>query len=499
MPHAPRTILGRNQWWNSTFTTELHPLRLERPRTLADLERVVNEARSLGLRVRAVGRGHSSSDAPFTEDVLVDTAHLDRVTAYAAARVPGPYVEVEAGVRVRDLNSALDGMGLSIRAMGGYDGQSVVGAILTGTHGSSMDYGALSRMVRSLVLVVADGPEAHGLRIEPSAGFSDPARLPADGPVLLLDDAAFHSAVVSMGALGLVHSMVLEAEPTYFLKEVRRVSDWTTTKHELRNGLLDRHSGVFVQINPYEEHGRETTLVMTHERVAAIDRVRRLRQDVLFGIGWLNNAIRNPLLLLAGHFRFTYWLLVGRLNRRPDRIGRLLRSAIRGQQDKGYTQTAHRVLFQGAAHLKLRAYDTENALPLETPPGGTHYLDVVDGLLDMLRALHAQYGFHLSSPVGLRFVRRSAHWLTPEHERDVCYVDAPVLRDAYGNSNCVGRVQQYLKKHGAIPHWGKRNEVFEHAYIRRCYPRFDAWVQQRDRFDPERRFANAFTERLLGP
>ncbi|MBK6628896.1 MAG: hypothetical protein IPG35_15110 [Flavobacteriales bacterium] len=64
MPHAPRPIRGRDQWWNSTYTTELHPLRLERPRTLADLERVVNEARALGLRVRAVGRATAAAMRP---------------------------------------------------------------------------------------------------------------------------------------------------------------------------------------------------------------------------------------------------------------------------------------------------------------------------------------------------------------------------------------------------------------------------------------------------
>lgn len=57
------------------------------------------------------------------------------------------------------------------------------------------------------------------------------------------------------------------------------------------------------------------------------------------------------------------------------------------------------------------------------------------------------------------------------------------------------RIEELLMGFGARPHWGK---LFHVADIRDLFPRFDEFVALRDRLDPDRKFANAFTERLLG-
>ena len=51
---------------------------------------------------------------------------------------------------------------------------------------------------------------------------------------------------------------------------------------------------------------------------------------------------------------------------------------------------------------------------------------------------------------------------------------------------------------GGRPHWGKRHFQTA-ATLRPRYPDWDRFQAVRARLDPEGRFANAWTERVLGP
>jgi FAD/FMN-containing dehydrogenase len=50
---------------------------------------------------------------------------------------------------------------------------------------------------------------------------------------------------------------------------------------------------------------------------------------------------------------------------------------------------------------------------------------------------------------------------------------------------------------GGRPHWGKLHTRTA-EYLRPAYPAFDEVVALRDKLDPERRFGNAYLERVLG-
>ena len=69
------------------------------------------------------------------------------------------------------MNAYLDGRGLALSNMGGYDHQTIAGVISTSTHGSGITFGPLNDFVRSLDIVAAGGVV---YRIEPSDGPTDP-------------------------------------------------------------------------------------------------------------------------------------------------------------------------------------------------------------------------------------------------------------------------------------------------------------------------------------
>jgi L-gulonolactone oxidase len=59
-------------------------------------------------------------------------------------------------------------------------------------------------------------------------------------------------------------------------------------------------------------------------------------------------------------------------------------------------------------------------------------------------------------------------------------------------------VEQIFYELGGRPHWGKRHFQTEQT-LRSRYPEWDAFQAIRARLDPDGRFANAWTDRVLGP
>jgi L-gulonolactone oxidase len=59
-------------------------------------------------------------------------------------------------------------------------------------------------------------------------------------------------------------------------------------------------------------------------------------------------------------------------------------------------------------------------------------------------------------------------------------------------------VEEIMDSYGGRPHWGKRHFQDAESLAPR-YRRFNDFLALRDRLDPERRFGNAYTERVLGP
>jgi L-gulonolactone oxidase len=55
-----------------------------------------------------------------------------------------------------------------------------------------------------------------------------------------------------------------------------------------------------------------------------------------------------------------------------------------------------------------------------------------------------------------------------------------------------------MDDYGGRPHWGKRHFQTA-ATLAPRYPAWDEFQQARDSLDPQRVFANEYTDRVLGP
>jgi FAD/FMN-containing dehydrogenase len=226
--HNSRDVGGRVQRFYTPMNAWLDAPTPAPPRDwepgLAGLQRIVHEAEAAGTRVRAVGSAWSLSNAAFVPDFLVDTAQLSTAFAGFGERMVDPafhdrrqrLVFAQCGVQIKTLNRSLEQQGLALPTSGASNGQTIVGAMSTGTHGSAHAVGAIPDYMLGLH-VVAEGGKSYWIE-----RASRPAMSPAFadwlGAELLRDDDLFLAAVVGFGSFGLIHAVVFEAAPLYLLE-----------------------------------------------------------------------------------------------------------------------------------------------------------------------------------------------------------------------------------------------------------------------------------------
>src|SRR4051794_36206006 len=185
------------RWTNWAGDQHCAPAAYEEPRSEAELVEAVGRAAAAGRELRVAGSGHSFTDAACTDGHMVSLRRMERVVD---ADTASGLVEVEGGIRLRELGVALAERGLAMENLGDVDAQSLAGALATGTHGTGARLRNLSAQVAALRLVTADGSVL---------------RCSADE-----DGEAFRAARIGLGALGVVSTVTLRCVPLYTLRRV---------------------------------------------------------------------------------------------------------------------------------------------------------------------------------------------------------------------------------------------------------------------------------------
>lgn len=175
--------------WAGNF--EYQAARIHRPSTVAEVQAIVRGAE----RVKAIGTRHCFNRIADTTGDLVslegfgDISPVDRETMT---------VTIGAGVNYGTLAPRLHTEGFALANLASLPHISVVGAAMTGTHGSGVANQCLSAAVCGLEFVNGRG----------------------DLVSLRRGDSDFEGAVVSLGALGIVTSLTLDVIPTFEVGQV---------------------------------------------------------------------------------------------------------------------------------------------------------------------------------------------------------------------------------------------------------------------------------------
>lgn len=163
------------------------------------------------------------------------------------------FVHVKAGIKLAHLNCLLDQKCLAMATLGGSNGQSLAGAISTGTHGTNVRLPPIQDFVRAIHLV---GPGGKQWWIEPESDpVTDRSRMrelmasQVLDPCLELvyDDRLFNACLVSVGAAGVFYSVILEAAPKHHLRSTTERISFAQARSTISDEVLGPRPPFFAE------------------------------------------------------------------------------------------------------------------------------------------------------------------------------------------------------------------------------------------------------------
>ena len=428
-------------WRNWAGDQLCRPLAIERPGSIEELSAAIERATSSGWRVRAVGAGHSFSEIACSEGLMLS---LDGLNEMLDVDGSSGLVRVGAGMTIRELSRRLIPHGLALENLGDIDVQSVAGAISTATHGTGARLRNISSQVQELKLVLADGSTLE----------CSPER----------DAEAFAAARVGLGTLGIIAEVTLRCVPAFTLRGVDAPAPLQETLERFEElALANDHFEFFVF--PHTD----TALTRTNNRTEQPPRPRSRA-----------SAYANDVLLTNRAFG-----LICRAGRRfPAQIPRLNRLVTRLA---GRSERVERSAEIFASPRLVRFTEMEYALPRERT------VEAVRAVMELIE----RRGFAVPFPIEVRTVAADDALLSTASERESGFVAVHMFRGMEWEPY-FRAVEAVMDGLGGRPHWGKRHFQTA-ATLRPRYPGWDRFQAVRARLDPEGRFANAWTDRVLGP
>ncbi|MFJ1577288.1 D-arabinono-1,4-lactone oxidase [Streptomyces sp. NPDC088182] len=434
-----RTTATRT-WRNWAGTVTARPARVVSPASVEELTATVRRAAEDGLRVKAVGTGHSFTAAAATDGVLI---RPDLLTGIRETDRAAGTVTVAAGTPLKRLNTALAREGLSLTNMGDIMEQTVAGATSTGTHGTGRDSASIAAQIRGLDLVTADGSLLRCSAEE--------------------NPEVFAAARIGLGALGVVTAVTLAVEPVFLLTAREEPMSFDRVTAE-----FDRH----VAENEHFEfywfpHTGNCNTKRNNRSAGLAAPPGRLS-------GWIEDE-----LLSNGAFQAACSL--GRAV--PATIPALAKISSRALSARTYTDIPYKVF---TSPRRVRFVEMEYALPREAAIGA----------LREVKAMIERSPLRVSFPVEIRTAPADDIALSTASGRESAYIAVHLYRGTPYRSYFTA-VERIMTAHGGRPHWGKIH-TRDAAYLSGVYPRFGEFTALRDRLDPDRLFGNDYLRRVLG-
>lgn len=428
-------------WRNWAGDERCVPRSLRRPGSLQELSTAVADAAGAGIRVRVAGSGHSFSDIACTDGSMIAIDGLDRVIAVDPGSLSA---RVQAGITIRELGLRLAEHGLALENLGDIDAQTIGGAISTATHGTGARLRNLSAQVSEITLVLADGSQLSCSREH--------------------EPEIFRAASVGLGALGVIAEVTLRCVPAFTLRAVDAPAPLEETLARFEElALANDHFEFFVF--PHAD----AALTRTNNRTTEEPRPRGQAAAYLNDVLLTNHAFE--LCCRAGR----------RAPRGIPQINRLV-TRLAGRSVRVDTSAA---IF--ASPRLVRFTEMEYALPRASTP------EAVRRVMAMIE----QRGLAVPFPIEVRTVAADDAFLSTANGRESGFVAVHMFRGMAWEPY-FRAVEAIMDELGGRPHWGKRHFQTS-ATLRERYPDWDRFAAVRARLDPGGVFANAWTDRVLGP
>ena len=431
-------------------STQLHqfsPARIVFANCEADIVSAVSAAAAKNLPIRAIGVMHSYEPIFATTGVCLVLERYIRLIEVEAQEVT-----VQAGMTLAALNKQLAQRGLALPIVSAIALQTVSGAISTGTHGGSYHHPSLSGYIRRLRLVRADGSVI----------------------TLCPTDAEFDAAAISMGLLGVISTVTFACVPAFWLAATRQAlsaDDFVTQFDSIHRN----NQYVDVKYVPITDRMQVLTMNFARSESAVSSIFSQSTADT--ATRTITRRVKTQILkqMLAlfqkPHFQWLQYLM---FRHHEDNIYPVYQC---DRSDHIFTALEH------AYYDPISLHNMEIAVPYSQAPA----------VLQALRQHFRQTRCYPNIFIRLRVAAAEPFWLSPAYSEPVCWFDFC----EYPYSGAFFReIVDLLAPFNFRSHWGKEIQAAP-AYVQARYERWADFVELRDRWDPNRLFANPSLDRFF--
>lgn len=427
------------KWSNWAGNQVARPVSIDSPASLEEVSALVAGAATQSIPVKCVGSGHSFTAAAVTTGRLLTLQKFVGITHVDREKME---VTVGAGTTLSHLNDLLDELGLALPNLGDIAYQTVAGAISTSTHGTGIGLTGLAGQVVGFTMVDGVGNIVRCSATENAEIFS--------------------LGRVSVGALGVITEYTLSVVPAFRLRANESAMPLSKVLDNVDDLVHSNDHFEFFWI-PHTKWALTKTNNRTTDPLQPLPRIK----------GWIDKTFME-------NYAFGAVCRLGKLN--PRWIPRLA-TALPSSGAREYVDQSFRIF---ASPRLVRFYEMENAIPR----------DAVAPAMRDIQAMIEKKKYLINFPVEVRFTAGDDVALSTAYQRESAYIAVHMYRGmAY--EDYFRDVETILKSYEARPHWGKIH-FREREELETLYPRFNEFLQVRDRLDPLRVFANVYTQQIFG-
>ena len=427
------------KWRNWAGNQRSQPRVVERPKSEQDVVQAVQRATQSGLRVKAIGSGHSFTAISKPDETMLDMSALNKVTEIDAVN---GVVRVQSGIVLSELNEHLERHGLSMPNLGDVTYQTLAGAMSTSTHGTGLTRTGLAAQVIGFRLVLASGEVMVCSEEE--------------------NQEVFHCGRVSLGALGVVTEYAIRVVPLFNLHAVERPM------------LISDVLSQFQQLVKENDFFEFYWIPHTKWALTKANNVTDLPADPPARFTtWLHKIVLE-------NIAFGLLCRIGRAF--PVLIPRFA-TLLPGAGRVEFVNVSHRVF---SSKRLVKFYEMEYSISL----------GAVEPAMTEIMHMIKQRDFKISFPIEVRCTGADDIPLSTSTGRQSAYI-AVHMYQGCDFDDYFTAVEEILVKYEGRPHWGKIHYL-DGTQLSSLYPEYQRFIEVRNQLDPEGVFTNDYLRRVLG-
>lgn len=387
-------------------------------------------------------------------------------------------VFVEAGIKIHELNCALDAKGLALHTLGGSSGQSLGGFVNTASHGAEQKLPPFVDAVRAIYLMSYGGETWW---IEPSSTpITEQQAWNNDELNIIYDDDLFYAALVSFGCSGIVSAYVMETVGAFQLESVTTEEDWSQMALEVNTISRSSSSG-----------DRYLEIIVTHDDKCRVIRRKKVGHKPTIDYQDRNNTVvdlSDPQAQIDKLNRCWGFSIFGwRLGR--NEIDKQIKTTIDQIRPIGVFRHKSWIIntYQPDCPIvpKVHSPTEKKILSYEFIIDSRFAVEIINGLRRVL--INQREGNRaIIVSINLRLTGASKALLAPQKDKKTAHLEIYLISGASGNRRFQDSMyalistfnQRSLVNHFGIvkirPHWGQLHDITRFNFLE-LYPELPKW------------------------